>query len=76
MSYIETRGGVPTRGEAYSKLMHHLDEAHNQVLVLSHLTNTEDDAMSKLLAKGWLGIGELLRVFKFKVTELAKGNLQ
>lgn len=76
MSYIETRGGSPTRGEAYTKLMYHLDEAQNQALVISHLHATEDSQTDKLFAKGWLGVGELLRLFKFRVTELAKGNLQ
>lgn len=76
MTYLETRGGIPTRGEAYTKLMYHLDEAQNQALVISHLHNTEDSPTDKLFAKGWLGIGELLRLMKFQITELAKGNLQ
>lgn len=76
MSYIETLGGVPTRGEAYTKLLYHLQEAQNQANVIGHLHMTEDAEMDKLLAKGWHGIAELLRLFQFKVTELAKGNLQ
>jgi len=76
MSYIETSSGIPTRGEAYTKLMYHLDEAQNQALIISHLHNTEDSPTDKLFAKGWLGVGELLRIFKFKVVELAKGNMQ
>lgn len=53
-------GGVATKDEAYRLLEHHLKEAANQCLVIGHLFNTEDDARSKLLAKGWYGIGNEL----------------
>lgn len=60
MSKYSTSAGVPTRHEAYSKLMHHLSEAADQAALLSHLHNTEESEMDKLIAKGWLGIHELL----------------
>lgn len=74
--YIDTTGGVPTRGGAYAKLIHHLREAENQAYVLSHLHNTEDDQVSKGLAKLWLMAGEQIKHMILRLTELAKGNLQ
>jgi len=71
MSKYETIGGVVTRGEAYSKLMHHLREAQDQAAVLAHLHNTEGNNMDKLLSKGWLGISELLKRMAHQVTQLA-----
>lgn len=66
----------PTRGEAYSKLLHHLQEAQNQAAMLAHLHNTEISPMDKLLARGWLGISEMLRAAQHKITEMAMGRLQ
>jgi len=76
MSKYSTIGGVVTRGEAYSKLLHHLREAQDQANVMAHLHNTEGNDMDKLLAKGWLGMGELLNRMCWQVTELAKNKLQ
>ena len=76
MSKYSTFGGVPTRGEAYSKLMHHLHEAVDQAAVLSHLHNTEDSPMDKVMAKGWLGISELLLRMIAQITKLAMAKFQ
>lgn len=76
MSKYSTFGGVPTRAEAYSKLMHHLNEAADQAAVLSHLHNTEDSQMDKLVAKGWLGIHELLMRMIAQITKLAANKFQ
>lgn len=76
MSKYSTFGGVPTRAEAYSKLMHHLNEAADQAAVLSHLHNTEDSQMDKLVAKGWLGIHELLLRMISQITKLAANKFQ
>lgn len=76
MSKIETVGGAPTRGEAFSKLIYHLDEARDQAAIIAHLHNTEDGEMDKLMVKGWLGIAELLLGFRKKVTELAMRKMQ
>lgn len=74
---FSTMGGMPTRDEAYRKLMHHLDECINQCLVIGHFFNTEDDNKSKLLAKGWYGIGnEMLPMFKEQVRQLAMKRMQ
>ena len=76
MSKYSTVGGIPTRGEAYAKLMHHLNEAADQAAVLSHLHNTEDSSMDKLLAKGWLGIHQLLLKVRDQIVKLAANKFQ
>lgn len=67
---FSTIGGIPTKDEAYRKLMHHLEEAQNQALVIGHFFNTEDDNMSKLLAKGWYGVGEMIEMMRRQVREI------
>lgn len=66
-----TFGGTATADEAYRKLMFHLDEARNQCLVISHLRMTEDDNRSKLLAKGWAGVEEMLSMVQEQVRQIA-----
>lgn len=73
---FSTIGGIATKDEAYRKLMHHLEEAENQALVIGHLHNTEDDNMSKLLAKGWYGVGEMLKMTRVQIRELAMKRMQ
>lgn len=68
---FSTIGGIPTRDEAYRKLMHHLDEARNQALVIGHLHQTEDSNVDKLMAKGWYGVGEMLAMTKEQIRQLA-----
>ncbi len=76
MSKYSTTAGIPTRSDAYSKLMHHLSEAADQAAVLSHLHNTEDSALDKLAARSWLGIHELLLRMRAQIIELAKNKFQ
>ena len=76
MSKYSTTGGIPTRGDAYSKLIWHLSEAADQASVLSHLHNTEDSQMDKLMAKGWAGVHELLMKVKSQITKLAMNRFQ
>lgn len=76
MSKYSTFAGIPTRSEAYSKLMHHLHEAADQAAVLSHLHNTEDSRMDKLVATGWLGIHQLLLRMISQITKLAMTKFQ
>lgn len=75
MTHIETKGGVPTRGEAYAKLMHHLREAEDQLYILSHLHNTEGNDADKALAKLWLMAGERMKHLIHQLTTLATGRL-
>lgn len=66
-----TIGGMATKDEAYRKLMFHLDEARNQCLVIGHFYRTEDDNMSRLIAKGWFGVEEMLQMMQAQVREIA-----
>jgi hypothetical protein len=75
MTY-STIGGQVTRGETYAKLMDHLREAQECCIVMSHLHNTETDVHDVALSRGWMIIGELMRMFQHKVTSLAQGKLQ
>jgi hypothetical protein len=76
MSKYSTTAGIPTRGDAFAKLIHHLNEAADQAAVLSHLHNTEDSPMDRLTAKGWLGIHELLLRTRSQITKLAANKFQ
>jgi hypothetical protein len=74
---FSTLGGVATKDEAYRKAMYHIEELINQCLVIGHFHNTEDDNRSKLLAKGWYGIGnEMLPMLKEQFRQLAMGRMQ
>jgi hypothetical protein len=73
---FSTIGGIATKDEAYRKLMHHLEEAQNQALVIGHLHNTEDSAMDKLMAKGWYGVGEMLQMTRQQIMQLAMRRMQ
>jgi len=76
MSKYSTSAGIPTRGDAFTKLIYHLSEAADQAAVLSHLHNTEDSALDKLNARGWLGVHELLLRTKAQITKLAANKFQ
>lgn len=76
MSKYSTTAGVPTRGDAFTKLIYHLNEAADQAALLSHLHSTEDSEMDKLTAKGWLGIHELLLRTRAQITKLAMNKFQ
>lgn len=76
MSKYETLGGHVTRNETYSKIIFLLDELRDQCLIMGHLHKTEDSNMDRLLAKGWYGIEEMLRMFRAQIVELAQGKLQ
>ncbi len=72
---IPTIGGLATRSESYTKLLHHLIECQELCAVMAHLHNTEGNNMDQLLAKGWLGMSELFKRMQGQVTELAMGKL-
>lgn len=76
MSKYSTTGGTVTRGEAFSKLLYHLNEAADQAAVLSHLHNTEISKLDELSAKGWLAVHEMLLLVRNKITKLAANKFQ
>lgn len=73
---FSTLGGVVTKGEAFSKLLHHLDEARDQCLVMAHLLQTEDTNKDRNRAQGWRAIEQLLHRVRTQITKLAQGTIQ
>lgn len=73
---LPTIGGVVTRGEVYMKMLDHLRQIQDLTATMSHLHQTEDNDMDKLLAKGWLGMTELFKRVEHQVTSLAMNKLQ
>ena len=71
-----TIGGIVTTDEAYRLLMHHLSEARNQCLVISHLRMTEDGNQARLIAKGWAGMEEMLAMVQEQVRQIAMRKVQ
>ena len=76
MSYIETRGGQPSRADTYAKLLHHLREAQNQAALMAHLHNTESSEHDKAATRGWLFIEDLIGKMCTQITTLAMGRLK
>lgn len=68
-----TVGGIPTQGECFAKLIHHIREAQEQALMLGHLAKANDDHLN---SKGWLGVGEMLGNVVIQVTRFATGKMQ
>lgn len=64
---------VPTKGEAYSKLMEYIRKAQEESAMLAHLANANDD---RKMAYGWLAVSELFKKMQHQVTELATKGLQ
>lgn len=72
---FSTIGGQVTRGETYSKLLHHLSEAEDCMQVMGHLHQTEDTDKDRLLAHGWRGMAELIQRLRTQITKLAMGQI-
>lgn len=69
--------GVPTQGEAFSKLLYHLDEMMNCAATIAHLTRAQSNAgKDRALADGWIAVGEMLKRMRFQLVEMAKGKMQ
>ena len=76
MSKYSTIGGQVTRGEAFSKLLHHLNEAADQAAVISHLHITEGSKMEELMAQGWKGVHEMLLLVRNTIVKMAQNKFQ
>lgn len=66
---------VPTRGEAYAKLIEYLRQAQDQAATLAHLYR-DDSRTGRPMALGWLTVAEGLKMMQHNVTQLAKRGLQ
>lgn len=71
-----TIGGNVSRSMVYAKLTDHLREAADCAAIMGHLHQTEGNDMDKVLAKGWLGIHELILRLTAQITKLAANKLQ
>lgn len=65
---------IPTKSDEFLKLNEALIRAQEAAAMLAHLNNAEGDKMGGLLAKGWLGVEELLKKMQWQVTQLATGK--
>lgn len=75
-SKYSTKGGVATSGEAFSKLLWHLDEAADQMAVLMHLERANaNNNKSRALADGWFAMSEMFKLIRGRIVMLAKGKL-
>lgn len=65
---------IPTKAEKYNELIEYLRKAQEASAMLAHLSNADGDKMGRLIARGWLGIEELLKRMIHQVTQLATGK--
>lgn len=73
MDLETTAGGVPTSGECFAKMLHHIREAQEQAATLAHLANANDD---RTMALGWLAVTEQLKRMVHNLTLMATRRLQ
>lgn len=66
---------IPTKNEEFVKLIEYLRKAQESASMLAHLSNADGDKMGALLARGWLGIEEMLKMTVHNVTKMAMGKL-
>ncbi len=67
---------IPTKSEEFSKLIEYIRKAQEAAAMLAHLNNADGDTAGRHIAKGWLGIEELLKRMVSQVTKLATRGLQ
>jgi len=71
---FSTKGGLVTRSETFTKLLHHLDETRDCCAVMAHLHKTEDTNKDRVLAMGWLAVAELMKRMRRRWWSLLKGS--
>lgn len=68
---------VPTQGEVFARLIHHLREAQSCVSTLAHLAGLQSNrGKDQALANGWLLIERQIAQMVKVVTALATRKLQ
>lgn len=68
---------VPTQGESFSKLLHHLGESQSQAAILAHLARAHaNTGKDRALADGWIAVSEMLKRIQYQITKIAQGHLQ
>lgn len=73
-----TVGGQVSRSMVYMKMLDHLREAADCMAIMAHLQQSEgqNSSIDGTLAKGWLGMHELVLRLVAQVTKLAQNKLQ
>lgn len=66
---------IPTKGETFARLLEHLRLAQEDAAMMAHLENSQGQS-GTLIAKGWLGVSELIKRMIHQVTEMAMKGLQ
>lgn len=61
---------LPTKSEKFMELLEHLRKAAEASATIGHLTN-DTDGPSRVQAKGWLAVCQLLEEMVRRVTKLA-----
>lgn len=72
---LPTIGGQVTRAEVFIKMIDHIDQVLDLTATMAHLHNTEGNDMDKLLAKGWLGMHQMIKMMRHQLVQLAKNKL-
>lgn len=67
---------VPTSGDTFAKLLHHLRSAQDESAMLAHLTRAQGSHKDRAMADGWIAVEELLKRVVYQITKLAQGKLQ
>lgn len=68
---------VPTQGEEFTKLLHHLDEVMNSAAKLSHLARAQaNTGKDRALADGWIAVVEMFKRIRYQVVKIAQGKFQ
>lgn len=75
MTY-ETKGGLPSHGETYARLMERLRGVQEDAAMLAHLTRAQGGRKDNAVADGWIAVSELMKRVQYQVTELAKARMQ
>lgn len=66
---------IPTRGEAYAKLIEFLRLGQEEAATLAHLYR-DDPVTGRAMAMGWLTVAKALQEMQMNVTNLASRGLQ
>lgn len=76
---------LPTRNEAFAKLIEALRIAQEQAAIIAHLHNANvsegligsgSSSKERAMAKAWLIISETMKVTQHSVIKLAQGRMQ
>lgn len=76
---------VPTRSEAFTRLIEALRTAQEQAAIIAHLHNANvaeglvgsgSSSKERALALSWLAVSEFMKMIQDKVISLAQGRMQ